>query len=54
MPEAETLTFPATAETRRLDFVLARGLPASLQRQAIATAASDHRPIGVVFPFEPR
>jgi endonuclease/exonuclease/phosphatase family metal-dependent hydrolase len=50
VPEPSTLTFPATAETRRLDFVFARGLPASTQRETIATAASDHRPIVAVFP----
>ncbi len=50
VPEAATLTFPAKAETRRLDFVFARSLPASTRRETIATAASDHRPIVAVFP----
>ncbi len=51
-PEAATLTFPAEAPTRRLDYLFTRGLPAPIARRVVPeTAASDHRPIVATIPL---
>jgi endonuclease/exonuclease/phosphatase family metal-dependent hydrolase len=46
IPEAKSFTFPARAPTRRLDYLFARGLGPSVERQVKADAlGSDHLPV---------
>jgi endonuclease/exonuclease/phosphatase family metal-dependent hydrolase len=52
VPEADTLTFPAEAPTRRLDYLFTRGLQAPASRRVVPeAAASDHRPIVATVPL---
>jgi len=52
IPEAETLTFPAEAPSRRLDYLFTRALPAATARRVVPeAAASDHRPIVATIPL---
>ncbi len=44
-PEDGSLTFPADAPTRRLDYVFWRGFAGSTQRGVQPGTASDHRPV---------
>lgn len=51
-PEEDSFTFPGKAATRRLDYILQRGLAASSRREVLGEAeASDHLPILAVFPI---
>ncbi|HOU53753.1 MAG TPA: endonuclease/exonuclease/phosphatase family protein [Myxococcota bacterium] len=44
-PSEASLTFPATAPNRRLDYLFHRGFAGSTQRAVPRVMASDHRPI---------
>jgi endonuclease/exonuclease/phosphatase family metal-dependent hydrolase len=55
LAERASFTFPASAPTRRLDYVLYAGFGASSAREVLPGASvSDHLPLVATFPLDPQ